>query len=220
MEKPNKLFQDSTAGTDTAGATSTPVVIRLATTEDAAQVQAIYGPYVRDTTISFELEPPSVDEMRQRIGGTLPKLPWLVCEQEGRIAGYAYASRHSARASYDWSVNVSVYIHPAWHRRGVGRSLYDSLFATLRLLGYYNAYAGIALPNASSVGLHEAVGFRPIGVFREVGHKLGAWHDVGWWYLSLQPKSAAPVPPLSLEELKMTPWCPKVLQAGQTVALG
>lgn len=214
MKRQKGKVEISIADTTAAESVNAPGAIRLARGDDAAQIQAIYGPVVRDTTISFEHEPPSVDEMRQRISGTLPKLPWLVSERQGQVAGYAYASRHSARAAYDWSLNVSVYVHPDWHRRGVGRSLYDALFAILRLQGYYNAYAGIALPNVSSVGLHEAFGFRPIGVFHEVGFKHGAWHDVGWWHLALQSKAAAPVPPMSTPELALSPQCPEVLRKG------
>ena len=180
-------------------------LLRLACPADAGAIQAIYGPIVRDTVISFERDPPTVDEMRRRIADTLPTHPWLVCERDGAVTGYAYACRHRARAAYDWSVDVSVYIHPAWRRRGIGRALYASLFAVLKLQGFYNAYAGIALPNPGSVGLHQAVGFRPVGVYREVGFKFGAWHDVGWWHLALQPKPAAPEPPLSIAELQAHP---------------
>jgi L-amino acid N-acyltransferase YncA len=178
--------------------------IRLATADDAPQVQAIYGPVVRDTVISFEAEPPSVEEMRHRIAYTLTQWPWLVCDRDGLIAGYAYASAHRARAAYGWSVDVSVYIDPAWRRHGIGRALYASLFTILRLQGFFNAYAGIALPNPGSVGLHEAVGFRPVGIYHGVGFKHGAWHDVGWWHLELQPKPLNPAPPASLAEVRAT----------------
>ena len=113
-----------------------------------------------------------------------------------RVLGYAYAAPHQERAAFQWSVNVSVYVHEDHGRLGIGRALYTSLLACLRALGYFNAYAAIALPNPASVGLHEAVGFRHIGTFTDVGHKLGEWHAVGWWGLSLQPTStpSAPVP--------------------------
>ncbi len=191
--------------------------IRLATPADAAPVQAIYGPVVRDTIISFEKEPPSVDEMRRRIADTLPAHPWLVCERDGAVIGFAYAGRHRARAGYDWSVDVTVYIDPSWHRRGIGRALYASLFAILRLQGFCNAYAGVALPNPGSVGLHEALGFEPVGVYRQVGFKHGAWRDVGWWHLGLQPKPADPHAPLTMLKVQtMTGW-PEALAAGQTL---
>jgi len=170
-------------------------VIRLAGPHDAAQVQAIYAPVVRDTPISFELEVPTVAEMRARIEKTLPDYPWLVLDLDGRVAGYAYASTHRVRPAYRWSVDVSVYVHPTHRRCGVGRGLYTALIVLLRAQGFFNAYAGIALPNPGSVALHESVGFQPLGVYREVGYKLGAWHDVGWWALSIQPHHDHPTPP-------------------------
>ncbi len=174
--------------------------IRLATASDAEQIQAIYAPYVIHTAISFELGPPTVEEMRRRIIDILPHWPWLVCEQKGKILGYVYASRHRSRAAYQWSADVSVYIDEQLHRLGIGRALYSSLFAILALQGFYNAYAGITLPNAASVGLHESLGFQSIGVYHAVGYKLGAWHDVGWWQLVLQPHS---IPPDSPKELRI-----------------
>jgi len=177
------------------------IMIRLATTDDAAAVAAIYGPYVADTVISFEVVPPSVEEMRSRMAAVLERLPWLVFESDGEVVGYAYASPHRAREAYQWSVDVAVYIQANQHRRGVGRQLYDELFTLLRRLGYVNAYAGITLPNPKSVGLHEAMGFRPVGVYRNVGFKMGSWCDVGWWHLQLQDLPGVPAPPRALPDL-------------------
>jgi phosphinothricin acetyltransferase len=118
------------------------------------------------------------------------------------MAGYAYAGRHSARAAYQWSVDTSVYIHADFRRCGVGRGLYKSLFEILIAQGYCNAYAGITLPNAGSVGLHESVGFQPVGVYRSVGFKMGAWHDVGWWQLELQPRMPQPREPVSIGQVQ------------------
>ena len=132
---------------------------------DAGQILEIYAPFCEATPVSFETEPPSVDEMRQRINKTLESLPWLVCEQQGRVLGYAYASRHRERAGYRWSVDVSVYVRDGHRGRGLGRALYSSLFAILRLQGFYNILAGISLPNPASVALHESMGLRPIGVY-------------------------------------------------------
>jgi L-amino acid N-acyltransferase YncA len=171
-----------------------PGRIRLATVADAAAIAAIYRPYVETTAISFETEPPDDREMAERISGTLETHPWLVCLRGPEVAGFAYASRHRARAAYQWSVDVSAYVDGRFHRRGIGRALYSSLFAILAAQGFTNAFAGIALPNAASVGLHEALGFRQIGVYRNVGYKLGAWRDVGWWQLTLRDYSAQPPP--------------------------
>ena len=172
-------------------------MIRLATPDDAAAVAAIYGPYVSDTAISFEVTPPSVDEMRTRITTLLARFPWLVFEDEGQVVGYAYASPHHVRAAYQWSVDVAIYVDRTRHRSGVGRRLYEALFPLLVSLGYVNAYAGITLPNERSVGLHETLGFRPVGVYRNVGFKMGQWRDVGWWHRPLQALPGAPVPPVA-----------------------
>jgi L-amino acid N-acyltransferase YncA len=179
-----------------------PAVIRLATGDDAPAVQEIYAPIVRDTVISFEVYPPSVAEMRQRIVDTLMHWPWLVCDRDGEVIGYAYAGKYRVRAAYQWSVDVSVYIHEGARRRGVGRALYSALLRLLVLQGLYNAQAGITLPNAASVALHEAMGFGPIGVYRKIGYKRGGWHDVGWWQLVLQPHAAAPLPPRDLSAVQ------------------
>jgi len=181
-------------------------ILRLATEDDAAPIQAIYAPCVRETVISFEMEPPTVEEMRRRIAATLPRYPWLVCERGGEIAGYVYASSHRARAAYQWSVEVTAYVHVDHRRKGVGQALYTSLLRLLTLQGYYNAYAGIALPNPASVRLHESVGFQPIGVYHAVGYKHGGWHDVGWWERALAERPGAePSPPLSLDAASRLP---------------
>ena len=173
-------------------AVSTSTGIRLAEPRDADAVAAIYEPNITKGVASFELVPPDAEEMARRMAATLATHPWLVCEHESRVIGYVYASQHNPRTAYQWSTNVTVYIDPAFHRRNVGRALYVSLFALLRLQGFYNAYGGITLPNAGSVGLHEALGFALVGIYRDVGYKFGRWHDVGWWGLDLQEKPATP----------------------------
>ena len=165
----------------------------MANTRDAAAVAAIYRPYVTDAVTSFEVDPPDAADMAARIEAVLARAPWLVCTDAGGAAiGYAYASRHHERAAYQWSVDVAVYIHAGHHRRGVGRALYETLFALLRLQGFYVAHAGITLPNAASVGLHESLGFAPVGVYPAVGWKFGAWRDVGWWRLRCRIWSRRP----------------------------
>lgn len=165
--------------------------IRAARPGDAEAVAAIYGPVVRHTTISFETEPPDAAEMRSRIEKTLTSLPWLVAEDDkGVVSGYAYASKHRERAAYQWSVDVTVYVREDRRGQGVGRALYGRLLPLLADLGYCQAFAGIALPNRESIGLHEAMGFQPIGVYRNVGYKQGAWRDVGWWQATLRPPGA------------------------------
>jgi phosphinothricin acetyltransferase len=170
--------------------------IRVAMPADADQIQAIYAPIVRDTTISFEDEPPTAEEMAGRIAGTLSTHPYLVCEEDGRVLGYIYASAFRARAAYRWSVETTVYIDGRTRRSGVGRALYEALLPILRRQGFHSAFAGIALPNAGSAGLHETLGFRSVGVYQDVGFKHGQWCDVGWWRLGLSdgPPAAEPIP--------------------------
>ena len=172
--------------------------IRLATADDAAQIAAIYAPNVTDGVASFELTPPTEREMAGRILRTLVELPWLVGEEQGTVCGYAYASRHQERPAYQWSANVSVYVHPGNRRSRVGSALYRELFQRLACQGYYNAYAGITLPNAGSVALHEAFGFIPVGVYRNVGFKLGRWLDVGWWQKRIAAHTVPMDPPIAL----------------------
>ncbi len=168
--------------------------IRLATVEDAEAVQAIYAPIVRDTRLSFELEPPSVEEMRRRIETTLSRLPWLVYDDNRGVVGFAYAAPFRSRPAYQWTVEVSVYVHEQHRRRGIARALYMSLLDRLREQGFRMALAVIGLPNPPSVKLHEGLGFKPVGVFHHSGYKLGEWRDTGWWELSLQD---LPDPPQS-----------------------
>jgi phosphinothricin acetyltransferase len=176
--------------------------LRMAQEDDAPAISAIYAPIVRNTCISFELEPPSEAQMRERIGQTLQRLPWLVSVgAQGQVNGYAYASRHRERAAYQWAVDVSAYVHEDARGRGIGAALYGRLLALLAEQGYFQAFAGIALPNAPSVALHEAVGFAPLGVYRNVGFKHGRWHDVGWWQCPLRPLDV-PTAPLPLRDLK------------------
>jgi L-amino acid N-acyltransferase YncA len=160
--------------------------IRTASTADAAAITAIYAPIVANTTISFELEPPSVAEIAERISKTLLTLPWLVgVDAQDHVLGYVYASKWRERAAYQWSVEVTTYVHEKARGQGVASRLYQRLFEQLTSLGYCQAFAGITLPNVPSVALHESLGFTPVGIFRNVGHKLGAWRDVGYWQKAL-----------------------------------
>jgi L-amino acid N-acyltransferase YncA len=181
-------------------------VIRLARPSDGEAIHAIYAPIVADSAISFEVGVPSADEMARRVAATMPSHPWLVVDQDGEVVAYAYGSQHGDRAAYGWSVDVSVYVRPDHHRKGLGRALYTALLEILRLQGFTAAFAGITLPNPGSVGIHEAVGFVPVGVYRNVGWKNGSWHDVGWWQHQLRFPDAdgAPGPLRTLDDLTAT----------------
>lgn len=196
------------------------ITIRFATAQDAAGIQAIYAPIVRDTVTSFEMEVPSVDDMRQRIVQTVIQYPWLVGDDGGTVCGYAYAGAYRKRTAYQWSVEVSVYVHADCRRQGVGRALYTALFALLIEQGYVSAFAGATLPNPGSVGLHEAMGFQPVGVYPNVGYKMGAWHDVGWWGLALQPPPADPAPPRPISEIVGTPAWEDAMRRGEQLLAG
>jgi L-amino acid N-acyltransferase YncA len=174
------------------------MIIRVAEDRDAEAIAAIYAPIVTSTTISFETEPPSADEMKRRVRETLTHYPWLVAD-DGEVLGYAYATQHRARVAYRFAVDVSVYIGERARRRGVGRRLYSELFSILERQGFVAAHAGIALPNEASVALHESLGFTPIGVYGGVGYKLGKWLDVGWWQRPLAARGRQPTEPIPFE---------------------
>ncbi len=157
------------------------LTIRAADPEDAEACAAIYRPYVTESWVSFELEPPDAEDMARRIADYGASHAWLVATRGGEVAGYAYGSPHRTRAAYASSCDVAIYVSPAFPRAGIGRALYGELLARLKAKGFHAAFAGIAQPNPASVALHEACGFTPVGVYREVGWKMGAWRDVGWW---------------------------------------
>jgi phosphinothricin acetyltransferase len=154
--------------------------VRRASVDDAAACAEIYRPYVADTVISFETDPPGAAEMAGRIAAAQEAHEWLVLEDGGQVCGYAYAGPHNSRAAYRWTCEVSIYLEPGRRRTGAGRRLYTALFKRLIGRGHRIALAGMTLPNPASEGLHRAMGFEPVGVYRRVGYKFGAWHDVAW----------------------------------------
>jgi L-amino acid N-acyltransferase YncA len=176
-------------------------VIRVAGEQDAEAIAAIYAPAVTDGSTSFELTPPNAEEMRRRILAVLPQYPWLVCESSGAVLGYVYATTHMERAAYRWSVDVSAYIRHDAHRRGIARALYTALFEILVIQGYRNAYAGATLPNPASVQLHQAMGFKEVGVYHQIGYKFGRWHDVVWLERPLAEHVIEPPEPIAFSTL-------------------
>ena len=173
--------------------------LRAATPVDAAAVAAIYAHYVETSIVTFELDPPGEEEMRERMAAVAGLYPWIVAEAEdGRIAGYAYACAFRPRAAYRFAVETTVYLAPDAAGRGLGTALYRPLIRTLEAQGYTQAVAAIALPNDPSVGLHEKLGFVHAGTYAKVGYKLGRWVDVGLWQRPLAAAETPPVEPLPL----------------------
>jgi L-amino acid N-acyltransferase YncA len=173
--------------------------LRLAQGKDAEGILDIYAPFIRDTSYTFETDVPSMPVFAERINGCLINWPWLVVETEGIIAGYAYGARHRERKAYQWCVESSVYIHPDYQKKGVGRALYTALLAILKEQGYYNVYAVINLPNDGSVSFHESCGFSWFATYKKVGFKLGRWKDVGWWQYVINEYRDNPPDPLKFE---------------------
>lgn len=166
------------------------VTIRAALIADAAAIAAIYNHYVAHSVITFEEEPVPAQAMAGRISAIHGEgLPWLVAEQAGEVIGYCYANRWKARSAYRHSVETTIYLRPGAEGRGAGKRLYSALIGILETKGLHAVIGGAALPNAASVALHESLGFRHVGTFREVGFKHGRWVDVGYWQLVLKPPS-------------------------------
>jgi L-amino acid N-acyltransferase YncA len=188
--------------------------IRLANTDDAAGILAIYAPYCVSTSVTFEIAAPTREQMSERIANVSKAYPWLVAETENGVAGYVYATRFRERAGYRWTTEVAVYIDASEQRRGFGRALYMSLFAILRAQGYAKAIAGITMPNPASVRLHEGLGFVRTGTFYGVGYKDGSWLDVGWWQLELKPETKSPVEPQPFSVLRETLAVAEALEEG------
>jgi phosphinothricin acetyltransferase len=168
------------------------LTIRPATRHDAAAVAAIYAHYVRNSVVTFEVDPPEAREMAARIDHILPDHPFLAAERNGALVGYAYAGKLYERPAYRWTVEATVYVAHDRHRQGIGRRLYRTLIAALGEQGFQAVVGKITLPNPASVMLHESFGFIRCGVFSRVGYKHGGWHDVGLYQLDL---GARPNPP-------------------------
>lgn len=190
-------------------------VIRMATLEDAEAILGIYEEYIKNTTVTFEIEVPTVAAFRERMEKITAQFPWLVCEIDGEIAGYAYASKHGERAAYRWSADLSVYIGEKFHRRGIATAFYKALAELLRRQGYFTVYAGVSTPNPKSEAFHTALGFRNLGEFRNVGHKMGQWLGVAWYELPLTNYTPEPVETIGVNELFTRDCCKDVLEAAK-----
>jgi phosphinothricin acetyltransferase len=175
--------------------------IRIAEANDAAAILKIYAPYIENTSFTFETEVPSLLAFEERIRTYLQNWPWLVCEINGMIAGYAYGAKYRERVAYQWCVESSVYIHDDFQRTGVGKALYSALIEIVKMQGFANLYAVINLPNERSVSFHESMGFEYFATYKNVGYKLGRWKNVGWWQLQLNDYVMEPKAPVKFSEM-------------------
>lgn len=176
-------------------------LLRLATSSDSEAILKIYGPYIRDTAVSFETDVPAVNEFAGRIESICKQYPYLVYLVDDRIVGYAYASRHRERAAYCYDVDVSIYVLPEYHGSGIAYKLYSCLFEVIEQLGYFNAYAGFTVPNEKSEYFHRKFGFKTIGTYHKTGYKFDKWHDVTWLEKSIHAHCEKPGPIKSMSEL-------------------
>jgi len=189
----------------------------MAKATDCREMLDIYGPVIKSTATSFEYTVPSLGEFQARFMRIHSAYPWLVCQWDEQVAGYAYSGPHRTREAYQWSVELSVYVSPPFYRRGIASALYSSLISLLSLQGYYTGLAGISLPNDKSVKFHEAIGFTPVGIYSNVGYKFGEWHSVGWWELALNSYSREPKELLSIEEMSQSTTCQDILSDSENM---
>ena len=188
--------------------------IRVATKEDAAGMLEIYAPFILNSGITQETEVPSVEDFQKRIISNLEERPWLVCEINSQVAGYAYAGKHRERKGYQWCTEPSVYISEKYFGVGIALALYTALFDILKLQGYVNAYAVITLPNDRSIAFHSKFGFEYLTTYKKIGYKLGQWHDVGWMQYEINPHKEDPADPMKFPGIKKSVIDPILVNAG------
>ncbi len=184
---------------------------RLATISDAASILNIYTPYILNTAFTFETDIPTIQNFEVRINTYQENWPWLVYEDDGVIAGYAYATKHRERAAYQWCVESSVYVHEKFQGKGIAKSLYDTLFEILNYQGCRNVYAGITLPNDKSISFHKKFGFTWLADYKNIGYKLDRWNTVSWWQLQLNEYADNPEVPIKFREVPFS-FLQRVLQ--------
>ena len=192
-------------------------MIRLATPNDGQGCLEIYGYYISHTAITFEITIPSIEDFSKRMAKKLETHPWLVCEKDGQIVGYAYSNAYRVRWAYQWSVECTVYVHKDFRGRKIGKGLYTALLGLLKLQGFQNVYAGIVPPNVGSFGLHQKMGFRRIGSYDKVGFKNGEWHDVVWLSLDLGTHPNQPISTLGMETAQLLPEWQASIAAGNAL---
>jgi phosphinothricin acetyltransferase len=177
------------------------MLLRTARIEDGAALCSIYRPYVMETAITFICKEPTSESFTEKIKSLLPQYPFIVCEDNGKAQGYAYASALRPHDAYQWDAELSVYVDRDSHGRGYGRKLYAALLELLKIQGYQTVYGVISLPNEKSLKLHAAFGFETLGVFPKSGYKLGKWHDIIWLQKALGEFPNDPVPPTPFSKL-------------------
>lgn len=188
------------------------ITIKSAKADDAAEMLALYTPYVENTTVSSEYKAPSRNEFLRRIVTYSERFPWLVCRIDGTVAGYGYASSHRTRAGYQWSAETSIYIAQQFQRCGIARALYEALFELLTRQGYYNIFVGITSPNEKSVKFHSAMGFVISGAYQDSMYKFGQWRDVIWMAKSLREHACEPRATIPFSEMRGLPQVERILQ--------
>lgn len=171
---------------------------RIAAPADAPRLAEIYAPYVADTAITFATVPLTAEDFLHKMAGPHP---FLVCEENGHVLGYAYAAAYRPKEAYRWDVELTLYVDAAAHGRGAGKLMLRCLLAILKQQGYRNAYSCITLPNEKSIGLHTSLGFSQIGLFANAGYKLNQWHSVVWLHLPLNDFPTPPAEPIPFREL-------------------
>lgn len=192
--------------------------LRMATVQDAKEINQIYEKYILETPITFEYDPVPLDEFEERIRGILDKLPYLVCEIDGKIVGYAYVAPFKTRAAFGWDVEITVYLDENYHRRKIGKALYEALFAITKQLGYVNVYALITSANEVSVRMHESMGFEQVGFYPETGFKLGKWWGMYVLNKQIGDRTKKPYPVRRIQELDIVE-IQRILEEKQTIIL-
>ena len=173
--------------------------IRLSAADDTPRLLEIYGQYIH-TPITFECVLPTEQEFSERIQNITQNYPYLVCEEQGKLIGYAYAHRQMAREAYQWNAELSIYLDQEYTSQGLGKQLYCALIELLRMQGVRNVYGGVTLPNERSERLHLGLGFHCLGIYRSTGFKCGQWHDVAWFEKAIAVHNQEPSPMRSIRE--------------------
>ncbi len=185
------------------------ITFRIAKAEDAPRILEIYAYYVENTAVSYEYDVPTLAEFTERVRSTLVNYPYIVAEEEGRIVGYIYASRFAQRAAYGWAAGTSIYIDRDYHRRGIGKLLYEKLETILKLQNITNLYAGAADPTEeedlyltrNSEHFHEAIGYKPVARYHGCGSKFGRWYNLLWMEKIINEHSVPPKEVIPFSEL-------------------